>query len=398
MLKRLYPIVLLLLLLLYGGGVKSQEGEALFKANCASCHKVDKKMTGPALMGVHDRWGGEIEEMIAFVKNSQAYMKAGRPKSDYAKKLYAEFNNTLMPSQALKDEEIKAIFDYVLAYKAPDATVSGGGAAEEKKIDPSTYFSILSLVVVLLGVCALLILVLAVVVTALKAKDKGGSLNWENFSESAKGIFANKFVVTIIGLLIVMGVLNSTVDFAANINFNHNYQPVQPIAFSHKLHAGQYQIDCKYCHIGVEKGKSATIPSTNICMNCHNAIEEGPKHGKKEIEKIYESYKNNKPIEWVKIHNLPDLVYFNHAQHVKVAGLECQECHGPVEKMEEVYQYSKLSMGWCVDCHRKKEVDINKDDYYRSIHAQMREDLKQGKIQKITVEKLGGLECARCHY
>jgi hypothetical protein len=133
-------------------------------------------------------------------------------------------------------------------------------------------------------------------------------------------------------------------------------------------------------------------------MNCHNAIEEGPKYGKKEIEKIYESYKNNKPIEWVKIHNLPDLVYFNHAQHVKVAGLECQECHGPVEEMEEVYQYSKLSMGWCVDCHRKKEVDINKDDYYRSIHAQMREDLKQGKIQKITVEKLGGLECARCHY
>ncbi|MCS6904649.1 MAG: cytochrome c3 family protein [Bacteroidia bacterium] len=402
MLKRiLFAIItgVLLFLVFLGGAAYCQDGEALFKANCASCHKVDKKMTGPALKGVHDRWDNQIEEMIAFVKNSQAYMKAGRPKSDYAKKLYAEYNNTLMPAQALKDEEIKAIFDYILAYKAPDAATAGApAAADEKKVDPSVYYSILTLVVVLLVVCILLAIVVGIVVTALVAKEKRGVLNWETFTASARGIFRNKFVLTVVGLVVILGVLNSTIDFAANINFNQNYQPVQPIAFSHKLHAGQYQIDCKYCHIGVEKGKSATIPSTNICMNCHNAIEEGPKYGRTEIAKIYESYQNNKPIEWVKIHNLPDLVYFSHAQHVKVAGLECQECHGPVEQMEEVYQYAKLSMGWCVDCHRKKEVDINKDDYYRSIHAQLREDLKQGKIKKITVETLGGLECARCHY
>jgi cytochrome c551/c552 len=404
MLRRLYPVVLLLLLFLsYSGGVNGQDGEALFKANCASCHKVDKKMTGPALKGVHDRWGGEIEEMVAFVKNSQAYMKAGRSKSDYAKKLYAEYNNTLMPSQALKDEEIKAIFDYILAYKAPEPTAAAAQdpAAGQKGggIEASNYFWLLTLVVILLVVISvLLILALSIVIIALKFRDKEKDFSGAKFWASLKGVATNKFVVSIVILLVVMGVLNSTVDFAANVNFNHNYQPVQPIAFSHKVHAGQYQIDCKYCHIGVEKGKSATIPSTNICMNCHNAIEEGPKYGKKEIQKIYDSYQNNKPIEWVKVHNLPDLVYFNHAQHVKVAGLECQECHGPVEEMEEVYQYSKLSMGWCIECHRKKEVDINKDAYYRSIHAQLREDLNQGKIQKITVEKLGGLECARCHY
>lgn len=397
MLKKL-SLLIAMLFLLIGNNTYAQDGEALFKANCASCHKVDKKMTGPALMGVHDRWENEIEEMVAFVQNSQGYMKASRPKSDYAKKLFAEFNNTLMPPQPLKPEEIKAIFGYIEAYAPPVDPTSGGGAVKEPTVDPTTYYSILGLIGVLLGVCALLLLVIAIVIQAFKAKASGEKLTWENFRENTMAFFTNPFVAGVIALVVVMGVANSAIDLAANINFNHYYQPAQPIAFSHKIHAGQYEIDCKYCHIGVEKGKNATIPSTNICMNCHNAIEEGAKTGTTEIAKIHESFKTNKPIEWVKIHNLPDLVYFSHAQHVKVAGLECQECHGPVETMDEVYQYSKLNMGWCVSCHREKEIDINKNDYYRSVHQQLREDQASGKLQKITVEKLGGLECARCHY
>lgn len=395
MIKRLFMCLLLALMV---SGAQAQDGEAVFKANCTSCHKMDKKMTGPALMGAIDRWEGQLDEMAAFIRNSQAYMKAGKAKSAYAQNLFKEYNNTVMTPQPLKDEEIKAVLAYIQNYKPPAGDNKPVGPVEPQPVSPTTYFSLAVLVGGLMLVCLLLVLMIAVIIHALKAKEDGAKVNWETFSNALSSFLKNKFVATAIGLGVLFILSNSLIDFAATINFNQNYQPVQPIAFSHKLHAGQYQIDCKYCHIGVEKGKNATIPSTNICMNCHNAVEEGPKYGKKEIAKILDAYQNNKPIEWVKIHALPDLVYFNHSQHVKVAGLECKECHGEVEKMEEVYQFAKLSMGWCVDCHRKKEVDINKSDYYRSIHASLREQQKKGGTDKITVEKLGGLECARCHY
>jgi hypothetical protein len=185
--------------------------------------------------------------------------------------------------------------------------------------------------------------------------------------------------------------VSATTVKARSVGLHKGYQPVQPIAFSHKLHAGQYKIACQYCHVGVEKGKSATIPSTNICMNCHNYIQEGSRYGTKEIAKILESWETGKPIEWVRIHNLPDLVYFNHAQHVKVGGIACQTCHGPVEEMEEVYQYSDLSMGWCINCHRQTKVDLTANPYYERLHQALKE-------KTVTVEQIGGLECSKCHY
>lgn len=380
---------------------KAQDGEALFKGNCGSCHQVHKKMTGPALSGVHDRWGNAEEEMIAFVKNSQGYMKAGRPKSAYAQALFNEFNNTVMPAQALSDDEIKAIFAYVKAAPAPKDQAAGDKQPQGGSLpisEKSLFFGLSALVAVLLFVSLAGLLIIGAVAQAIKAKDSGEALTWAGVQESFSQLAKNKFVLTVLAFIVLAGVGNSAINLATSINFHDGYKPVQPVAFSHKLHAGQYKINCQYCHVGVERGKSATIPSANICMNCHNHIEEGPKYGKKEIAKVREAYEKNKPIEWVKVHNLPDLVYFNHAQHVKVAGLECQECHGPIEEMEEVYQYSRLTMGWCVNCHRQKEVDINKNDYYKSIHAKLREDMASGKAGKITVEKLGGLECARCHY
>jgi len=283
---------------------------------------------------------------------------------------------------------------------------NGQAAAGDKKDSGSSlpvtgkslFLGLTALVGVLLFIALAGLLVIGAMVTAIRAKESGEPLTWDGVQKSFLGLARNKFVVTVVVFLLLAGGANSAVDLLTSINFHDGYKPAQPIAFSHKLHAGQYQINCQYCHVGVEKGKSATIPSTNICMNCHGYIEQGPKHGKKEIAKVREAYEKKKPIEWVKVHNLPDLVYFNHSQHVKVAGLECKECHGPVEEMEEVYQFSRLTMGWCVKCHREKEIDINKSDYYKSIHAKLREDMAAGKVGKITVEKLGGLECARCHY
>ena len=171
---------------------------------------------------------------------------------------------------------------------------------------------------------------------------------------------------------------------------HQGYAPTQPIAFSHKLHAGEYGIDCSYCHTGVYKGKQSGIPSVNICMNCHNTI----KTGSPEIKKIYQAASSGSSIEWIRVHNLPDLAYFNHAQHTNVGGLECQQCHGEVEKMEVIEQRSSLTMGWCIDCHRKTNVASKGNAYYDKLLAVHRQeggaDLK--------VADIGGLECSKCHY
>ena len=193
------------------------------------------------------------------------------------------------------------------------------------------------------------------------------------------------------------------------VGVQQGYAPTQPINFSHKIHAGQYEMDCKYCHSTVEKSKSASIPSLNTCMNCHKYVKAAEKYNGKtspEIQKIYnaigydgdnmeyiEGYEQ-KPIEWVRIHNLPDLSYFNHSQHVVVGKVECQTCHGPIEEMEKVYQFSTLQMGWCIDCHRERGIDSENNDYYEEAHKNM---LAEGK-DYITVAENGGLECSKCHY
>lgn len=134
------------------------------------------------------------------------------------------------------------------------------------------------------------------------------------------------------------------------IGYNQGYQPKQPIPYDHSLHAGQYKIDCLYCHANADKSKHASVPSLNICMNCHASVKVDSPH----IKKLRDAYDNGGSVEWVKIHMLPDFVHFNHKRHVQ-KGVACQTCHGPIETMKEVYQHSELSMGWCVNCHRKPE-------------------------------------------
>jgi hypothetical protein len=214
--------------------------------------------------------------------------------------------------------------------------------------------------------------------------------------------------VTVLTILVAVVFFQQLYVGLSGVSVETGYQPTQPIKFSHELHAGQNEIDCNYCHSGARKSKHSNIPSADVCMNCHMYIQEGPKYGTEEIGKIYaaigfdpetssyiEGY-DEKPIKWVRIHKLPDLAYFNHAQHVTAGNIECQTCHGPIEEMVEVYQYSPLTMGWCINCHRETKVDVESNDYYKEMHTKLKE--KYGPNAEITVEMIGGLECGKCHY
>tara|TARA_B100000749_G_scaffold280898_1_gene280860 strand:- start:56463 stop:56996 length:534 start_codon:yes stop_codon:yes gene_type:complete len=164
---------------------------------------------------------------------------------------------------------------------------------------------------------------------------------------------AKKVVGLIVGLVLFIGLplfIKGLTNNKLSIGYNKGYMPDQPIPFSHQLHAGENKIACQYCHVGTEEVRHAGVPSVNICMNCHLVVKAGSPH----IQKLTEYYTSGKSVPWKKVHLLPDHVKFNHQAHV-LAGKQCQECHGPVENMETVYQHSDLSMGWCVNCHRQPE-------------------------------------------
>jgi len=203
--------------------------------------------------------------------------------------------------------------------------------------------------------------------------------------------------VIISTLLLVIGGASYFIYANEEIGVQQDYSPKQPIAYSHALHAGKYKIDCQYCHSTASFSKQASVPSISTCMNCHSYIDAKDKYDGEvspEIQKVRDAYKSKTPVRWVRIHNLPDYAYFNHSQHVGVAGLECQTCHGPIETMEVVRQDATLQMGWCINCHREANVDVANNDYYEELHKEM-----QGMGRKsITVAKNGGLECGKCHY
>ncbi len=375
-------------------------GQALFNANCKACHRVHQKLVGPALAGVYDRTPS-IDWIKSFVKNSSAVIASGEP---YAVKLYNDYNKTQMTAfSAFKDEEIMNILAYVKAEtdKGPEPTTNAGptpptGTTPQDGL-PSSYLN-----VILIGMVVILILLLVVLgflVSALKRFLDQKTLSEEeadvvNPTVTTGSIFKSRgFVFVVVFVTAALG-FKAVINGLYSVGVQQGYAPKQPIAFSHKIHAGQYEIDCKYCHVGVMKGKSATIPSVNICMNCHNQIKSGTLTGDTEIGKIVKAYETNKPIEWVRIHNLPDLAYFNHSQHVNVAGVECQTCHGPIETMDVVRQHSLLTMGWCIDCHRKTDVNTKGNAYYDNLV----EIHNQSKKTPMKVEDIGGLECSKCHY
>lgn len=414
---------------------------------CASCHNIFKATTGPALMGLEERhkWA-DHKELLKWINNPAGYMGSDA----YTSGLKAQYGGQMMTG--FSDITLKNVDD-IVAYindevkKKNSGTAEGGGGAavptENKGNSNAVIFGIISLI---LGIIALILMQV--------------NSNLKKMSDDAEGImrpepvafYKNKVYIAMAAILFFVVGGYFVTKGAIGLGRQTGYQPVQPIYYSHKVHAGINQINCQYCHSSVTESKHATIPSVNVCMNCHKAIntyEKGPKlytesgeeiNGTAEIAKLYKyagfdiNNKNAwdptkaKPIEWIKIHNLPDHVYFNHSQHVKAGKVQCQSCHGEITAMDEVKQVAELSMGWCVNCHRQTKVDFNYDstgNKFYSIYEKFHNDLKTSELNavrqdksltskdrkakvdsimrlvrmdSIRVQDIGGLECQKCHY
>jgi len=409
-------IALVAIVLFSNFSSSAQDGKAIFQANCASCHNPIKDATGPALQGVDKRVPSK-EWIYNWIHNSAKVISSG---DKYANDLYNKWNKTAMTAfPQLSNAEIDAVIKYVNDYKAPSATPAAGAATQNgPEEDNSNMYILVTLALLVLMV------ILWKVNSGLKrvANEKQGLPNVKEIP-----FYRNKLFVAIAIILafILAGywIANGSIEMGRQ----QNYKPEQPIFYSHKVHAGINQINCLYCHAGAEKSKHAMVPSTNVCMNCHKQIneytgeaehplynEEGEKiNGTEQIQILYkyagwdpakkDYIRNDKgeiqatPIKWTKIHNLPDHVYFNHSQHVAVGKVPCQQCHGPIQEMDEVYQFSPLSMGWCINCHRQTKVQFENNNYY-SIFEKYHQELKDKKRDGVTVEEIGGLECQRCHY
>lgn len=384
------------------------KGEALFKANCTACHKIDQRMTGPALGPImlsetDDKW------LTSWIHNNQALIAAKDPK---ALKIYNEFNQAGMTVFTnLSDGDVANIIAYVRTEaKKPKPQAATAAAAADSGPSDLVVFGLIGVIVIAL----IVILVLNRVIGTLERlllKKQGLATDEDDEAEAAakgeglaklKKLAKNKKLVFFVVLCATVGLGSYSWVTMWNTNMHQGYQPVQPIKYSHELHAGVMKIDCQYCHSGAYKSKNASIPSLNVCMNCHKTVKtESP-----EIHKIYDAlgydptttkYDSTKakPIQWVRVHNLPDFAYFNHSQHVKVEGLKCQTCHGPVETMKEVYQYSPLTMKWCVQCHKRTNVNAKGNAYYDEI-IKAHDRIKKG--EPVTAAVLGGIECGKCHY
>ena len=383
----------------------AQDGKALFSANCASCHKMDKDLTGPALLGVAERWSS-TDLLKKWIKNWPSAVATGDP---YAVKMkdWSPTAMNLFPN--LSDTDLDALIGYMATWQPPVAVVPVAGVVPVEEGDNSLLFGAITLI---LAIVALILL--QVNSNLRKLADERDGIR----TPEPVAFWRNKTYIGLgtVVLFIMAGIFIS--KGAVNLGRSQNYQPVQPIYYSHKVHAGVNQINCQYCHSGVAQGKHSNIPSINVCMNCHLAIneyngeqlytEDGVEvDGTAEIQKLYEyagftpgttwDPAKAKPIEWIRIHNLPDHVYFNHAQHVNVGKVDCQSCHGEIQNMGEVYQYSDLSMGWCINCHRESKVQFADNGFY-SIYEKYHEDLKNGKMDSVSVEAIGGTECQKCHY
>ncbi|CAA0168446.1 c-type cytochrome [Tenacibaculum maritimum] len=388
---------------------RQKEGKKLFKSLCASCHKLNKRLVGPKLGGVEER--RENAWLKAWIKDNAALRATGDADAIAVFDEYKGSNMTAFPQ--LTDKNIDDILYYTTVgdIKKPTEVVVSGTEGGSEGGGPKWLINILAAAVV---VGFLIIASLLKTISELKGAPKTPGITG-NLGELWEGIKKNTFLhvlIVIFGALITAYFLFGTLF---KVGVDQGYQPIQPIAFSHKIHAGDNKIDCQYCHSSAKHSKTSGIPSVNVCMNCHKNISEVAEDTKiegmgkaqldKEIQKIYaavgwdtntlEYTGKTKPVKWVRVHNLPDFAYFNHSQHVTVGGVKCQKCHGPVEEMDEVYQYSPLTMGWCIDCHKETKVDLKGNDYYKKIHEELS---KKYGVDQVTVAQLGGKECGKCHY
>ncbi len=398
--------------------VSAQDGKAIFTSKCASCHHPVKAGTGPALglMEERHKWA-DHKELLAWIQNPGAYMA----KDPYTQGLLAQYKSMMTGFPDFTLEDVDAVVNYVnqeyarlTQPKAPGdtaATDAGGGNQNA----------------IIFGIISLILAIIALILMQVNS-------NLKKMSDDVEGIqrpepvafYKNKVYIAMAAILLFIVGGYYVTKGAIGLQRQTNYQPEQPIYYSHKVHAGINQISCLYCHGNAWDGKTAAIPSVNVCMNCHKTIttyEQGPQlydnngkeiNGTAEIAKLFKyagfdpqnpnawDPSKAKPIEWVRIHNLPDHVYFNHSQHVNAGNVQCQTCHGDIPEMHEVKQASELSMGWCVNCHRETKVNFNYDstkgNQFYSIYEKFHNDIKAGKMDSVTVKDIGGLECQKCHY
>lgn len=389
-------------------------GKSLFNSQCAACHKPYSESIGPALHGITEQ--RDIEWLYQWIENSADLIASG---DEEAVAIFEEYNNTPMPGfPQLSEDDIDDILAYVEQPKAEPAVAAGGEGTAGGGGGSQGGVSVNVILAILVFVLVMLLVVLFLVNKTLK-----------NFAEASgvvipekpkrkpvwKAFVENQFLVLVTSVVVLLAVGYFAYGWFMQIGVDQSYQPIQPIHYSHKIHAGDNQIDCKYCHSSARTSKQAGIPSLNVCMNCHKTISEvapetateeySKEFYDEEIAKLYDavgwdpstqSYTGEtQPVKWVRIHNLPDFAYFNHSQHVNVGGVECQTCHGPIEEMEVVYQDAPLTMGWCVNCHRDTKVRMEGNEYYEKIHEELS---KKYGVEELTVAQMGGLECAKCHY
>ena len=396
-------------------GADPVKGKELFNSNCAACHKLDAKMTGPALRGISSRLTNEW--LYKWIHNSQGLIKSGDAE---AVRISAEYNGSVMTSfPQLSTGDIDNIIAYTSEPKSEPVVVPPTGTAAPPGTATnaggiSNDVVLGALAVVMLMLIVMLFLVNNVLSKVAKAngievaKKEPTTPIWKAFAR-------NQFLVFVTSIFLLLASAYFVYGYLMQIGVDQNYQPVQPIHYSHRIHAGSNGINCKYCHSAARVSKNAGIPSLNICMNCHKNIAEvsdttaTAEYSKAfydgEIQKLYKAVgwdkENQKytgktePVKWVRIHNLQSFVYFNHSQHVTTAGIECQVCHGPVQTYEIQKQFAPLTMGWCINCHRKTEVKMEGNGYYTKIHAELS---KKYGVDKLTAAQMGGLECGKCHY
>lgn len=395
-----------------------EKGKSLFNTNCAACHKLDKKMTGPALRNIEqklaDEQGLDREWLSAWIRNSSSVIKSG---DAYATKIFDEYGGAAMTAfPQLSDEDINNL----LAYTAQEAEVPAQVAGAVSSTGQASAESGISNKIIL-GALALLFVLLAMALILVRrtlnrfAEAKGVDVSETKGTPIWKAFVQNQFLVLVTAIFLLLASGYYLYGYMMQVGVDQGYQPVQPIHYSHKIHAGDNGIDCKYCHSSARVSKTSGIPSLNVCMNCHKSIYEvaestaTEEYSKEfydgEIQKLYaaagwsdadQKYTGEaQPVKWVRIHNLPDFAYFNHSQHVSVAGIECQTCHGPVEEMEIVSQFAPLTMGWCINCHRDTNVKVQDNAYYTKIHEELS---KKYGVDQLTAAQMGGLECGKCHY
>ena len=413
LIKRIFLVILLAPSLSISQEADIQAGKNLFNTNCAACHQLNRKAVGPALRGVTDKY--DKEWLYKWIKNGTQMIKDGDPQ---AVAIWEEYNRAIMTNYPqFSNQDIDNILAYTDYVPPAPATVA---AVQSEAVSQGSDLSINIILAVTIVVFTILIVMLFLVQrTLIKIANASGVKIEKEQKRKIKPLWQvvaqNQFIVFIMVVGFLLSSAYFTYGYLMQVGIDQGYAPIQPIHYSHKIHAGANQIECKYCHSSARVSKHSGIPSLNVCMNCHEYIaeyngEEDLENGytkdfyTNEIKKLYSAVGwdeenqvytgNTKPVKWVRIHNLPDFVYFNHAQHAQVAKIECQTCHGPVEEMEIMYQYSPLTMGWCIDCHRESNVDKD-NEYYQKVHEELS---KKYGVEKLTVAQLGGIECAKCHY